>query len=187
MTASSSTGRGDGAGSGGGAAELERARAELRRLGYLDHGLERFLLQDALRPRQPLRTLALLTLKVGVLGGGLLAAALAVALAMANGSVAAAPLDLPVLFLHLFPPVSITAALAFLALGSAVLLVLRLYPVRRIEAVALATALVAGVAGLALAFWEARPSLAESGAVQRAALASGAAAAAYAPGAGVAG
>src|ERR1700720_4663030 len=54
----------------GGEAELERARLELRRLGYLDHGLERFLLQDALRPRQPLRTMALLALKVGLLAGG---------------------------------------------------------------------------------------------------------------------
>jgi hypothetical protein len=165
---------------GGSEAELERARLELRRLGYLDHGLERFLLQDALRPRQPLRTLTLLTFKVGLLGGGVLAAALAVALAVANGSVSASPLDLPVLFLHLFPPVSAAASAAFLALASAVLLVLRFYPVRRIEAVALATALVAGLAGLALALWEARGTLAQSGRAPRLALALGAAAAAYA-------
>src|SRR5580698_3834596 len=87
-------------------AALERARLELRRLGYLDHGLERFLLQDALRPRRPLRTLGALAAKVGLLGGGILALALAVALATANGSLASSPLDLPVLFLHLFPPVS---------------------------------------------------------------------------------
>jgi hypothetical protein len=165
---------------GGSEAELERARLELRRLGYLDHGLERFLLQDALRPRRPLRTLTLLTVKVGLLGGGVLAAALAVALVVANGSVPASPLDLPVLFLHLFPPVSAAASAAFLALASAVLLVLRFYPVRRIEAVALATALVAGLAGLALALWEARGTLAQSGPVTRLALALGAAAAAYA-------
>ena len=163
-----------------GDAELERARLELRRLGYLDHGLERFLLQDALRPRQPLRTMMLLALKVGLLAGGVLAAALAVALVVANGSIAASPLDLPVLFLHLFPPVSAAAAAAFLALASAVLLVLRFYPVRRIEAVALATALTAGLAGLALALFEARETLAGSGAAQRLALGLGAAAAAYA-------
>jgi hypothetical protein len=165
---------------GGSEAELERTRLELRRLGYLDHGLERFLLQDALRPRQPLRTLTLLTVKVGLLGGGVLAAALAVALAVANGSVSASPLDLPVLFLHLFPPVSAAASVAFLALASAVLLVLRFYPVRRIEAVALATALVAGLGGLALALWEARGTLAQSGPAARLALALAAAAAAYA-------
>src|ERR1700681_3257759 len=90
---------------GGGEAEVERARLELRRLGYLDHGLERFLLQDALRPRRPLRTMMLLTAQVGLLGGCALAAALAVALAPANGSVASSPLDLPVLSLPLFPPV----------------------------------------------------------------------------------
>ncbi len=161
-------------------AQLERARLELRRLGYLDHGLERFLLQDALRPRQPLRTMALLAAKVGVLMGGVLAAAMAVALAAANGSVAASPLDVPVLFLHLFPPAAAAAAAAFLALASAVLLVLRFSPVRRIEAVALATALVAGLAGLALALWEGRETLAASGALARLALGVGAAAAAYA-------
>ena len=164
----------------GGEAELERARLELRRLGYLDHGLERFLLQDALRPRQPLRTMALLALKVGLLAGGVLAAALAVALVAANGSVASSPLDLPVLFLHLFPRVAAAAAAAFLVLASAVLLVLRFYPVRRIDAVALATALAVGLAGLALALWEARETLAGSGAAQRLALGLGAAAAAYA-------
>jgi hypothetical protein len=164
----------------GGEAELERARLELRRLGYLDHGLERFLLQDGLRPRQPLRTMALLALKVGLLAGGVLAAALAVALVTANGSVASSPLDLPVLFLHLFPPVAAAAAAAFLVLASAVLLVLRFYPVRRIDAVALATALAVGLAGLALALWEARETLAGSGAAQRLALGLGAAAAAYA-------
>ena len=93
----------------GGDAELERARLELRRLGYLDHGLERFLLQDALRPRQPLRTMALLAAKVGLLTGGVLAASLAAALVLANGSFAASPLDLPVLFLHLFPPAAAAA------------------------------------------------------------------------------
>ncbi len=163
-----------------GEAELERARLELRRLGYLDHGLERFLLQDALRPRQPLRTMTVLAAKVGLLTGGVLAAALAVALVVANGSVASSPLDLPVLFLHLFPPAAAAAAAAFLALASAVLLVLRFYPVRRIEALALATALVAGLAVLLLALWEAQEIPAGSGTAQRLALGLGAAAAAYA-------
>jgi hypothetical protein len=164
----------------GGEAELERARLELRRLGYLDHGLERFLLQDALRPRQPLRTMALLAAKVGLLTGGVLAASLAAALVLANGSFAASPLDLPVLFLHLFPPAAAAAAAAFLALASAVLAVLHLYPVRRIEALALATALVAGIAGLALGLWEGRAALEGGGTAQRLALAAAAAAAAYA-------
>jgi hypothetical protein len=166
-------------GSAGNDAELEQARLELRRLGYLDHGLERFLLQDALRPRQPLRTLALLTAKVGVLAGGLLGASLAVALVVANGGVAASPLDLPVLFLHLFPPLSAAAAAAFLALASALLALVRFRPVRRLQAVALATALAAGLAGLALALWEARQAFAQRGVVEQGALALVAAVAAY--------
>ncbi len=164
----------------GGEAELERARLELRRLGYLDHGLERFLLQDALRPRRPLRTLALLTAKVGLLGGGVLAVALAVALVTANGSLASSPLDLPVLFVHLFPPVSAAVGVAFLLVSSAVLVVLRIYPMRRIEGVALAAAFAAGAATLAVALWEARLSLAQRGAAQRVLLGLAAAAAAYA-------
>jgi hypothetical protein len=164
----------------GGEAELERARLELRRLGYLDHGLERFLLQDALRPRQPLRTMALLAAKVGLLTGCVLAASLAAGLVLANGSFAASPLDLPVLFVHLFPPASAAAAAAFLALAGAVAAVLHLYPVRRIEAVALATALVAGFAGVGLGLWEGWAALAGSTTVQRLALAAAAAAAAYA-------
>ncbi|HVT60460.1 MAG TPA: hypothetical protein VHR45_18955 [Thermoanaerobaculia bacterium] len=136
--------------------KLERARSELRRLGYLDHRLERFLLQDALRPSRPLRTLALLTAKVGLLAGGILAPPLVLGLGVANGSLAATPLDLPLLFLHLFPPISAAAALVFLALSGLLLLALRLYPVRRLESVALAAAVAAGAAGLGAALWQGR-------------------------------
>ncbi|HSG38528.1 MAG TPA: hypothetical protein VLE27_02725, partial [Thermoanaerobaculia bacterium] len=66
--------------------DLEGVRSELRRLGYLDHGFERFLLQDALRPRQTASTLLWLTAKVGLLAGMALALALALALAVANGN-----------------------------------------------------------------------------------------------------
>ncbi len=131
--------------------DLEGVRSELRRLGYLDHRFERFLLQDALRSRQPARTLLLLTAKVGVLSGLALALVLALALAVANGTLSASPLDLVPLFLHLFPPLSLATGLAFLALCGVILLVIRLYHVRRIEALALAMAVVAGVAVMAFA------------------------------------
>jgi hypothetical protein len=131
--------------------DLEGVRSELRRLGYLDHRFERFLLQDALRSRQPARTLLLLTAKVGVLSGLALALVLALALAVANGNLSASPLDLVPLFLHLFPPLSLVTGLAFLGLCGVILLVIRLYPVRRIEALALAMAVVAGVAVMAFA------------------------------------
>jgi hypothetical protein len=131
--------------------DLEGVRSELRRLGYLDHRFERFLLQDALRSRQPARTLLLLTAKVGVLAGMALALVLALALAVANGTLSASPLDLVPLFLHLFPPLSLATGLAFLALCGVILLVIRLYHVRRIEALALAMAVVAGGAVMAFA------------------------------------
>ncbi len=133
--------------------DLDRVRSELRRLGYLDHGFERFLLQDALRPRAPLGTVVRLTLRVALLAGGVVAAALALALVAANGGFSAAPLDAAVLFLHLFPPISAAAGLGFLALCGLVLLVLRVYHVRRIEAVSLAVAAAVGVSALALVVW----------------------------------
>lgn len=135
---------------------LDQVRSELRRLGYLDHGFERFLLQDALRPRAPLRTVVDLTARVALLAGGVAALALALALVAANGGFAASPLDVLALFLHLFPPISLAAGLGFLALCGVVLLVLRLYHVKRIEAVSLAAAAAAGAAALGLILLGAR-------------------------------
>jgi hypothetical protein len=131
--------------------DLEDVRGELRRLGYLDDGFERFLLQDALRPRRPVRSLLQLTARVALLAAPVLAFVLAFALAFANGNLAATPLDLPVLFLHLFPPVFLAAALAFLLLGGSVVGVLHLFPVRRIEALSLGVAVGVGALALALA------------------------------------
>lgn len=131
--------------------DLDRVRSELRRLGYLDHGFERFLLQDALRPRAPLRTVLRLTAKVALLAGVVSALALALALVAANGgfsSSSRSPLDVAALFLHLFPPICVVSGLGFLALCGVLLLVLRLYHVRRIEAVSLAAAAAAGAAAL---------------------------------------
>ncbi len=135
---------------------LESVRSELRRLGYLNRGFERFLLQDAMRPRRPGRTLLLLTAKVALLAGLALAAAMAFLLAAANGGLASLPRDLPVLTLHLFPPIAALTAAAFLALCGLVVLVLRLYHVRHIETLALVAALAAGAGGLALALWRGR-------------------------------
>ncbi|HEY8019666.1 MAG TPA: hypothetical protein VIH93_01105 [Thermoanaerobaculia bacterium] len=135
---------------------LESVRSELRRLGYLNRGFERFLLQDAMRPRQTGRTLLLLTAKVGLIAGLALALGFAFLLVAANGGLASAARDLPVLTLHLFPPLAAATGLAFLALCGLVVLVLRLYPVRHVETLALAAAVAAGAGGLALAFWRGR-------------------------------
>lgn len=140
--------------------ELDRVRAELRRLGYLDHGFGRFLLQDALKPRAPLGTVLRLTVRVALLAGVVTAAVLALALVAANGGFTSAPLGYPLdvaaLFLHLFFPITAAAGLGFLALCGLVLLVLRLYHVRRIEAVSLAVAAAVGVSALALGLLGAR-------------------------------
>lgn len=141
--------------------DLDKVRSELRRLGYLDHRFERFLLQDALRPRAPLRTVLFLTTRVALLAGGVTALALALALVAANGGFAASPLDVPALFLHLFPPIFAVAAVGFLALCGVLLLVLRLYHVRRIEAVSLGAAVAAGAVALGLVLWGARGLLGE--------------------------
>ena len=141
--------------------DLDGVRSELRRLGYLDHGFERFLLQDALRPRQPVRTLLGLTGKMCVLAGLVLAFALALALALVNGNLTASPLDLVALFVHLFPPIALATGVGFLLLGSLVLLVIRLYHVRRIETLSLAVAVGAGAGVLALALRLGRDLLAE--------------------------
>jgi hypothetical protein len=142
--------------------DLAGVRSELKRLGYLSHGFERYLLQDALRPERPWRTLLELTAKVALLGGAGVALVLAFALAAANGSLTATPLDLLALFLHLFPPIALAAAAGFLALCGVVILVLRLYHVRRIETLALAAAVAAGAAGLGLALWRGRELVAGS-------------------------
>src|SRR5436309_10054373 len=133
--------------------DLAGVRSELKRLGYLSHRFERYLLQDALRPQRPWRTLLDLTAKVALLGGAGLALVLSFALCAANGSLTATPLDLLALFLHLFPPIAILAAAGFLGLCGLVILVLQLYHVRRIETLALAAAVAAGAAALALALF----------------------------------
>jgi hypothetical protein len=160
--------------------DLEQVRAELRRLGYLSHRFDRFLLQDALAPRRPWRSLLALAAKVGLLAGAPLALALAFALAAANGSLAASPLDLFPLFVHLLAPAAAAVGLAFLVLCAALTLVLAISHVRRIEALALAAALLAGAAALALGAWRLSDLTAEARPWQLAVLAVAAPAAVYA-------
>jgi hypothetical protein len=150
---------------------LESVRSELRRLGYLNRGFERFLLQDAMRPRRPWRTLLGLTAKVALVAGLALALALALLLAAANGGLASLPRDVPVLALHLFPPLAVATGAAFLALCGLVVLVLRLYPVRHVETLALGAAVAAGAGGLALALWRGRELVAGASPWQLAAVA----------------
>lgn len=133
---------------------VDGVRDELRRLGYLDHKVERFLLQDALRPDRPAAALWHLTLKVGALIGAPSALLLAWVLAATNGHLEHRPLDLLPLFLHLLPPLALLPALGFLLLAGVLVFFLRVRHVRRIEGLSFGIALLAAVAAVAVALWQ---------------------------------
>jgi hypothetical protein len=129
--------------------ELGDVRRELQRLGYLSHRVERFLLQDALVPRDPWHGVPRLAAKIGLLGGSLLAAANAFALAAANGALESSPFDLLPLFLHLLPPLVLGSALGFVALVALFVGARTAFPRRsldllRVGAALAATALLVG-------------------------------------------
>ena len=122
---------------------LEIARRELQRLGYLSHRVERFLLSDAVSVSAPPRAFALLALKVGLLGGTLLALANTLALAVANDLLSTAPRDLLPLFAHLWGPLMLGAALGVVAVAGFFFFALRLFPRRSLEALILGVAFLA--------------------------------------------
>ena len=126
--------------------DIDDVRGELRRLGYLSDRFDRFLLQDALRPRPSGRAMLFAAGRVAVLAGLVVAAVLALVLAAVNGNLTTTPFDLLPLFLHLLPPVALASGAAFLALAALLLAVLRFYPVRRIETLSLVTSALAAAA-----------------------------------------
>ena len=138
------------------AGEIEAVRSELQRLGYLSHRVERYLLQDALRPERPLHTVSVLAAKVGVLGGVLLALGAALLLSAWNPGIAASPFDLPLLVLHLLLPATALFGLAFLGLGGVLAALLHLRPGLRIDALSMAVGLAGGVGVAAVALWRGR-------------------------------
>jgi hypothetical protein len=137
-------------------------RDELRRLGYLSHRLDRYLLQDALRPQHGAGTLARLAAKVGLLIGLPAALAAAAALAFANGGLGHTPLDLLPLTLHLLPLFALTTGVGTFLLCLAITLLLRLRPVRRVEPLSLSAATVVGLLTMAAGLWFGRDLLAEA-------------------------
>ncbi|HEX2252372.1 MAG TPA: hypothetical protein VHQ65_03795, partial [Thermoanaerobaculia bacterium] len=123
---------------------LGNVREDLRERGYLSHGLDRFLLQDAYKPKRPGPAVLVLALRVAAVAGPALALVGALVLAVLNGNLASSPFDLLFLFLHLLVPLALGAFAGFLALAGLLVLVLRLYPVRRIETLARSVAVAAG-------------------------------------------
>jgi hypothetical protein len=75
---------------------VDAIRDELRRLGYLDHGVDRFVLGGA-GQASPARASAAAALRVGLLGGVLFAGALALAAAVLQPRLREEPRDLLVL------------------------------------------------------------------------------------------
>jgi hypothetical protein len=138
------------------AGEIEAVRSELQRLGYLSHRVERYLLQDALRPERPLVTVSLLAAKVGVLGGALLAVGAALLLATWNPQITTEPFDLPILVLHLLAPATLVFGLAFLLLAGVLSATLHFRPGLRIDALSLSVGLAGGAGLAALALWRGR-------------------------------
>lgn len=140
--------------------DLDSVRAELQRLGYLTHGLERKMLHDALRSRTGLRALGRLALLTAVLGGALLALPVALGLAMANGNLAQSPFDLAALVLHLLPPLAALAGLGFLALAGVAVFIASRRAGRGAEAASAGLALLGAAAALTFLGWQARRLLA---------------------------
>jgi len=95
---------------------VEAVREELRRLGYLDHGLDRFVLGGA-TGRSPLRATVRTALRVGLAGGILFGLAAVVTAVGLDRRLLAEPRDLAVLALFLVVVTGLASAGAAL-LGS---------------------------------------------------------------------
>src|SRR5688500_12723158 len=95
---------------------VEEVRAELRRLGYFEHGLDRFVLEGAAAP-SPLRASLGAALRIGLLGGVFFGAAFSLAAAALDPRLRAEPRDLLVLALYLAPVLGVATAIAALAGG----------------------------------------------------------------------
>jgi hypothetical protein len=141
--------------------DFESVRAELRRRGYLQHGVERFLLQDALRPRAAVAVVVRLALRVGLLLGILGAMVGGAALALVNGGLRAHPADAALLSLHLLLPAVAATALGFLAIAAPFALAFRSSR-RAGELLALGLAIAASAAWLLLVAVRGRALLAGS-------------------------
>jgi len=92
-------------------ASVDQVRDELRRLGYLEHGVDRFVLGGA-GSTTPARASARAATRVGVLGGLLFGAALTLAAAGLDPRLRGEPRDLLVLSIYLFLALALVTALA---------------------------------------------------------------------------
>ena len=98
-------------------ASVEQVRAELKRLGYLESGLDRFVLGGAGSP-SAVKASAAAALRVGVLGGVLVGVALTLAAAGLDRRLRSDPRDIVVLFFYLVVLSGAATAIAAPARGS---------------------------------------------------------------------
>jgi hypothetical protein len=97
-------------------APVDEVREELRRLGYLDHGLDRFVLGGA-GARSPLRVSIGASLRVGLVGGTLFGLAATLAAGGLERRLLAEPQDLLVLSAYLVFTFAVVTGLVALAGG----------------------------------------------------------------------
>ncbi|HUG52759.1 MAG TPA: alkaline phosphatase family protein [Vicinamibacteria bacterium] len=94
---------------------VDEVRDELRRLGYLEHGLDRFVLSGAVSSG-PARASARAATRIGLLGGLLFGITLTVAASLLDPRLRGEPRDLVVLALYLVGTLAlVTGAATFLA------------------------------------------------------------------------
>ncbi len=137
-------------------APLDSVREELRRMGYLSHRVERYLLQDAVRSVEWRGTVLRLAAKLGGLGGAAMAFVSVLLLLHWNPSLRSEPFDLLPLFLHLLPLWVVTLGIFFLLLAGILAMTLRRYPGLRINHVSLNLAVAGVVLGFGIVLWGAR-------------------------------
>lgn len=97
-------------------ASVEQVREELKRLGYLDHGLDRFVLAGAGRASTTAAA-ARVALRVGLASGMLLSVALSLAAVGLDQRLLDEPRDLVVLALYLALALGVAAAVTAFGLG----------------------------------------------------------------------
>jgi MFS family permease len=97
-------------------ASVEAVREELRRLGYLDSGLDRFVLGSA-GNASPFQACLGVALRVGAMGGLVLGSALTLAAVSLDPHLLSEPLDLTLLGLYLVVACGMLTAVAALAAG----------------------------------------------------------------------
>ena len=132
---------------------LDDVRSELQRKGYLTHSVERYLLQDALRPVQSRRTIGRLAVKLGGLGGVAMALISTLLLSHWNELLQRDPFDVLPLFVHLLPLWTIAFAFFFIVLAALMVVLLKRYPALKLSFLSLSLVIGGVGGGLALGLW----------------------------------